>query len=229
MIFDLDDTLINDTGAVDSCWSDALGELLSAPGIDAATARRRIDTTARLFWADAENFRVGRLDLRATTRRLVLDAIGDSIGERVAFAIADRYRDLREARTELFAGSIELLSSLQRSGIAMALLTNGAAGPQRLKIDRFELVPFFSFIAIEGEQGVGKPFPTAFRAVLDALGSSPSETWMVGDSFELDITGALEVGMDALWVTGSRARESTTTVRVASITSVAEISYATLA
>jgi FMN phosphatase YigB (HAD superfamily) len=61
-------------------------------------------------------------------------------------------------------------------------------------------------IQISGEVGVGKPNPSAFEMILDKLGVRAAEAVMVGDSWERDIQGALEVGMQAVWVANGRIR-----------------------
>nr|WP_272944764.1 HAD family hydrolase [Gorillibacterium massiliense] len=48
--------------------------------------------------------------------------------------------------------------------------------------------------------GAGKPAPELFRRALTAMGVAPAQAVVVGDSRHNDITGALSVGMDAVWV-----------------------------
>ncbi len=67
--------------------------------------------------------------------------------------------------------------------------------------------------ALEGmgfppEVVVGKPSPVAFRVALEALGTAPRETLMIGDRLETDIVGAQDVGMDtAFLLSGISTRE----------------------
>jgi hypothetical protein len=69
-------------------------------------------------------------------------------------------------------------------GIKLALITNGAAEPQRAKVVRFALEQRFDHIQIEGEHGFGKPEERAYKHAMEKLGVGPHETWMVGDNLE---------------------------------------------
>ena len=66
----------------------------------------------------------------------------------------------------------------------MALITNGAAEPQRAKVVRFALEHRFDHIQIEGEHGFGKPEERAYNHAMEVLDVGPEETWMVGDNLE---------------------------------------------
>ena len=57
----------------------------------------------------------------------------------------------------------------------------------------------FEHIQIEGEFGVGKPNPAAFRNVLNVLALSPDDVWMVGDHLELDVAAAQDLGICGVW------------------------------
>ena len=136
----------------------------------------------------------------------------------------------REQRVHVFPGALDTLSRWRRSGIPLALLTNGSSEFQRRKIDRFSLEPYFDAIFVEGELGFGKPDSRVFRAALAALGSDPAESWMVGDSLEADIRPALEIGLTTVWVDhaerGLPDGAPQPTQRVVSISEIREIESA---
>jgi putative hydrolase of the HAD superfamily len=81
----------------------------------------------------------------------------------------------------------------------LALITNGSMRIQRLKIDKFKLDRFFDHILVEDEFGVGKPEKTVYLHVLDRLGRTPQEAWMVGDNLECDVFGPQRVGIFSIW------------------------------
>jgi putative hydrolase of the HAD superfamily len=203
ILFDLDDTLLDDTGDGERLWRDVTAA--AARRLDGVTAEAllaEIDRVRVWYWSDAERHREGRQDLRAATRRIVRDAFGVLGLDRLEIAawIADEYRDRRDAALRLFPGAIELLERLRREGTRTALLTNGAAAPQRAKIDRFALASHFDRILIEGEFGVGKPHPSVYRTALEALSVQPEETWMVGDNLEWDVAAPQRLGIGGIWI-----------------------------
>jgi hypothetical protein len=63
----------------------------------------------------------------------------------------------------MFPDAHETLDRLKELGIKLALITNGAAEPQRAKVVRFALEHRFDHIQIEAEHGFGKPEERAYR------------------------------------------------------------------
>ena len=84
----------------------------------------------------------------------------------------------------------EVVDALKQRGVLLALVTNGAADPQRAKVERFELEHRFDHIQIEGEHGFGKPEERAYLHAMEALEVGPHETWMVGDNLEWEVVGS---------------------------------------
>lgn len=217
IIFDLDDTILDDSSAVESCWRAACEEAARRIGsnsvqtlrnaidsVSVQTLRNAIDRQRDVYWSDPERHREGRLDLRAATRRIVALALEElGVGNsREAKTIAETYRDMREERTRLIPGAIDVLERTKELGIGTGMITNGDAAGQRKKIERFGLAQYFDSILIEGEFGYGKPDPRVYEATLQALASDPSRTWIVGDNLEFDIGAAQRLGIYGIWVDG---------------------------
>jgi putative hydrolase of the HAD superfamily len=197
LLLDLDDTILDDSGGAANAWVTACGEAGAPSGLLDAIEAERL-----WFWADADRHRTGRLDLPAARREIVRGALG-RLGledEQMAAHVAGRHDALRDDAIVPLAGAIETLERLQAAGVPLALVTNGSAAHQRFKIERFGLAPYFDYIGIEGEVGVGKPFAEAFTRALDALDATPADTWMVGDNLRFDVAGSQAVGIHAVWV-----------------------------
>jgi putative hydrolase of the HAD superfamily len=79
-------------------------------------------------------------------------------------------------------------------------VTNGAAGSQRAKIERFALSDRFDHIQIEGEHGFGKPEERAYHHAMDALGVAAGDTWMIGDNLEWEVEAPQRLGIYAIWM-----------------------------
>jgi HAD superfamily hydrolase (TIGR01509 family) len=205
ILIDLDDTTLDDSGCVEGCWIDACAEAgLRIPGLDIETLRTEVRTRGDAWWSDASRHQRGRLDLRAASREIVREVF-DLMGYDVALAadVANHYRDLREERVRPFEGAIETLDALRAQGVRLGLTTNGGGPAQRQKIDRFQLAQHFEHIVIEGELGCGKPDPRVFETLLRALRVEPHEAWAVGDNIEVDVYGAMDVGIHGIWVDAS--------------------------
>jgi FMN phosphatase YigB (HAD superfamily) len=74
-------------------------------------------------------------------------------------------------------------------------LSNGNADIRRIGIDHY----FRASISAQ-EFGVGKPDPRIFHAAAGAVEVQPEEVLHVGDDALLDVLGALNCGMQAVWV-----------------------------
>jgi putative hydrolase of the HAD superfamily len=203
LLLDLDDTILDDSGARDRCWHEACAEAARRrPSLDVERLRAEIERVREEFWSDPAR--------HAQWRVRLADAYGEIVAEALAAAGADDrelglelgalHHELRKAAIEPLAGSIETLHELRSRGVTLGLITNGGSEGQREKIERFALAAHFAYIGIEGEVGHGKPHRRAYETALDALGADPADCWMVGDNLEWDVAGAQAVGIRGIWL-----------------------------
>lgn len=203
VLLDLDDTILDDSRNISTCWRDAcLAHASVVPGVDPILVYEEIERVRAWYWADAERHRLGRLrlaDARRDVVRISLSNLGqDRAG--LADAIAGHYQTAREAGIEPIEGAVETVRRLRDEGCRLALLTNGAGRAQRLKIDRFRLGTLFDEILIEGELGYGKPDPRIYDRALATLGVPAAESWMVGDNLEWDVLAPQRLGIFGIWI-----------------------------
>jgi putative hydrolase of the HAD superfamily len=206
MLIDMDDTILSAYGRPDIAWntiaSEFAGEFgpLSPQQIAAAIAEY-----ARGFWATAEP--AWRLKLEEARHVVVrggfaaLAAKGHApLPSDLAVRLADRFHDYREQEMFVFPGAHDAIDALKAHGVKLALVTNGAALPQRAKVERFALTHRFDHIQIEGEHGFGKPEERAYLHAMQALGVTAPETWMVGDNLEWEVEVPQRLGIYAIWM-----------------------------
>lgn len=201
ILFDLDDTILDDTGSVQESWRQAL----LIDGVAPAGLADEVRRTAAWYWSDADRHRVGRADLLAATTGIVETAL-EHLGRpdpKLARRIATRYRELRERAIAPIPGAIETIERLRGEGVVLGLITNGDAAGQRRKLERFDLERLFDHIGIEGERGFGKPDPRAYTATVEALACDVATTWMVGDNLEWDVLAPQRQGIAGVWVNPS--------------------------
>jgi 2-haloalkanoic acid dehalogenase type II len=80
----------------------------------------------------------------------------------------------------------------------LVAVSNGNADIKRIGIDRY----FQASISAQ-QFGVGKPDPRIFHAAAGAVDVQPGEVLHVGDDATLDVLGALNCGMQTVWVNRS--------------------------
>ncbi|MBQ6395887.1 MAG: HAD family hydrolase [Atopobiaceae bacterium] len=98
-------------------------------------------------------------------------------------------------------GIVAMLEGLGRRGVLYAVLSNGRHSSQWAKIEALGLTRYIprDRIFISQDLPAAKPDPRAFRAVEDALGLDPGNSWYVGDNFPSDIVGAFAAGWHSIW------------------------------
>ncbi len=106
----------------------------------------------------------------------------------------------------------EHLEHLRAAGIRLGVLSNWDSR-LRSMLEELGLRNAFDFLVISYDVGVEKPHPDIFQAAVDRGGSSPSETLLVGDSYEADIEAASRCGLATIWIT-SRAEHEAKSSRV---------------
>jgi putative hydrolase of the HAD superfamily len=201
ILFDLDDTILDDTGSVSECWRSACCEDEIAPSALEAEVHR----VAAWYWSDPDRHREGRADLLAATTAIVSSTL-ERLGrpdQALAQRVARHYRALRVESISPIPGAIETLEQLRDDGIALGLITNGGASGQRAKLARFNLERLFDYIGIEGELGFGKPDPRAYTEAIQTLSGNVATTWMVGDNLEWDVLAPQRQGISGIWVNPS--------------------------
>jgi FMN phosphatase YigB (HAD superfamily) len=99
--------------------------------------------------------------------------------------------------------AILTLRNLKEEGYRLGMISNaGDDADVQFLIDKAEVRPFFDIILTSAGQGIRKPDPRLFQAVLDYWGYTPSQVAMVGDTLNADILGAHNAGIYSIWITG---------------------------
>jgi putative hydrolase of the HAD superfamily len=211
ILFDLDDTILAAFGQSADQWRRVIGEY--APHLDEHAPEAvigAIQAYSAYLWADQARHKDWRQRIGEARRHIVESALaqlcttsGTAPPEpALCHAIADRFNVVHEAELRMFPGAHETLDRLKELGVRLALITNGAAAPQRAKVVRFALEHRFDHIQIEGEHGFGKPEEQAYRHAMAALGVAAGDTWMVGDNLEWEVAAPQRLGIYAIWHDG---------------------------
>jgi len=209
ILLDMDDTIISFEHGLDldECWRKAIREHI--PLKKAASADElltMIKDRASWYWSDSDRHKVGRMDLYKARQEIVSAALmnWDTHDPCLAGNIATAYGEERDKAVSIFPDSIETIKHFRARGIKLALLTNGNADTQWIKIRRFDLPSHFDSIVVEGDLGFGKPDERVYRHVLEQLGVSADETWMIGDNFEWEVAAPQRLGIKGIWIDHKR-------------------------
>ncbi len=109
--------------------------------------------------------------------------------------------------TALMDGALEVLEYLKYNDIKLGLITNGSVHSQNSKIDQAKIRTYFDAILVSEEVQIMKPDKRIFELALEILTVSSNSSWYVGDHPINDVQGALDAGLNAIWLSGFMAWE----------------------
>jgi putative hydrolase of the HAD superfamily len=111
-----------------------------------------------------------------------------------------RFLELLPTRTILLPYAKEILVYLKNKEYELHLITNGFEKTQHSKLKHSGLDLFFKeVITSEGSNSL-KPNKEIFDFALLKSGATKEESIMLGDSFEVDIIGAMNAGIDQVFI-----------------------------
>ena len=88
---------------------------------------------------------------------------------------------------------------------ALTVVSNGFAEVQHYKLEKSGLLPYFRHVVLSEEVGALKPGARIFEVAMELNrrelpNLEKEEVVMVGDSWGSDIEGAMNAGIDAVWI-----------------------------
>lgn len=143
------------------------------------------------------------LELMTIKIRIELEALMDAgvitpqAVEKFATPIARYCYDSARSTIESIRPTLDYLASRY----PMVLVSNFYGNINAVLAD-FHLSQYFTAVIESAVVGVRKPDPAIFRLGVDALGLSPEEVLVVGDSLKKDILPARSIGCRTAWLKG---------------------------
>ena len=211
-------------------WDDTIGDFHGAA--DLALAEMYEKYQLDRYFASLEEF-VGlykphNLELwakygedKVTKEYLSLDRFffplmhGSRVGERLkvkgerqevaalAEQLSEDFLNMTTARFSLLEGAEELVRYLAAK-YPLTVVTNGFVEVQYEKFDKSGLRDCFAHIVLSEEVGCQKPNPRIFEEALRMNGLQAEDVVMIGDSWNSDIQGAINAGIDQIWIRKSQ-------------------------
>ncbi|AXY76430.1 noncanonical pyrimidine nucleotidase, YjjG family [Paraflavitalea soli] len=151
------------------------------------------------LWARYRNGYIKVDELR--WKRMWLTLLDFKIGdEKLARQMGERFLDLLPSRNLLFPYTIEILEYLKGKGYSLHLITNGFEKTQHSKLKNSGIDQYFiEVITSEGSNSL-KPHKEIFDYAFQRARALPQHSIMLGDSIEADIQGAINAGIDQVFV-----------------------------
>lgn len=151
------------------------------------------------LWESYRNGHIKQDELRVKRMRMsLLDfKIAD---EELANKMSVQFLDLLPTRTILFPDAKEVLHYLKNKDYQLHLITNGFEKTQHNKLKHSGLSGFFKEVITSEDSNSLKPYKDIFDFALTKSGAAKKESIMLGDSIEVDIIGAMNAGIDQVYI-----------------------------
>jgi len=192
VLFDLDDTL----WAIEPVLQLAEQQLYRwlqehAPAVSAQHTITSLRERRQRLAETEPAFRINLWALRHTVLTEVLGQCGEDPA--LAGPAMALFSTARNAVTPFEDVVPELLTLKPR--LKLGTISNGFAD-----LDRIGLAGHFEISIAAHQFGTAKPDPSIFHAACKALEVSPQQTVYVGDDLMLDVVGAQQAGLRAVWM-----------------------------
>lgn len=130
-------------------------------------------------------------------RTLLEFKIGD---EQLAKQISAKFLELLPIKKNLFPYTHEILDYLVTKKYQLHLITNGFEKTQWSKLNNSDLGKYFGQVITSEASNSIKPKKEIFDFALLKTGAVLEESIMIGDNLDADIQGAMNAGMDTIFV-----------------------------
>ena len=137
------------------------------------------------------------LKWRRMWRTLLEFKIGD---EQLAKDISAHFLEVLPTKAKLFPHTREILDYLTAKNYKLHLITNGFEKTQWNKLNQSKLGHYFTQVITSEASNSLKPKKEIFDYALSKAGAVLNESIMLGDNLDADILGAINAGMDTVFV-----------------------------
>jgi len=201
LFFDLDHTIWDfELNSKETLWELHLKYDLEAKGIDDFDAFYSLYSVHnhRLWDRYTKGF-IKQEELR--WKRIYLSLLEYKIAdEALSKEMSVDYLDILPNKKNLFPYTIEILEYLKSKDYTMHLITNGFETVQFKKIKNSNIADYFTEVITSEASNSLKPNKEIFEYALKASNAKLETSIMIGDNESADIQGAINVGMDSIFV-----------------------------
>jgi len=200
VFFDLDETLLDDTGAKRAylpqlfvAWRERLPHSQESDFDDAW--RTALDL-------HFERHLRGEITYVEQRRERMRDVFRARLSDEVCDALTQEFLRIYEANWRLFDDVVPVLDALRHR--PLGIITNGLEQQQRQKLEVLGILDRFAVLVASDSARMSKPDPRIFHHAAQAIGARPEACVHVGDDWQKDVEGALAAGFRPIWLIRGR-------------------------
>lgn len=215
--FDLDNTLFSYEYAFENAIQDCFQQLvddwyhegISIPNIASDDWFDVFKYFSDFFWSDYEEGRLSQIDYRRKRYNETMRHFNMPVSDQDADKFHQQFYQHALDYVQPYPGLHRLLSFLLEKGVQLGIITNGKHKLQMAKIHKLRLQKYISDdnIFVSECVGVAKPNAAIFHRAHRP--NQKEKALFVGDSWELDVVGAIDAGWQAIYL-NTQSRPVTT-------------------
>jgi putative hydrolase of the HAD superfamily len=120
--------------------------------------------------------------------------------EKLAKEMSAKFLEILPTKKRVFEYTFEILDYLTEKGYSIHLITNGFEKTQWSKLNNSRLAGYFTHVITSEASNSMKPQKEIFDYAVRKANGHVSECIMIGDNPAADIKGAINAGMDTIFV-----------------------------
>ena len=149
------------------------------------------------YWKLYREEKVTKEDLRFYRLKDTFDTLNIEVEAEIINKLSEDYIDNLTNQNHVFEGTFEILDYLKQK-YQLHIITNGFEEVQHHKMKKSNIFNYFQTVTNSEMVGVKKPNPKIFNHALQLANAKPENSIMIGDNYEADILGALNIGLDVI-------------------------------
>ncbi len=205
LIFDLDDTLIDNNESVKYAFNIILNELKLEYSDELFLNWKKFDTTYWHTWESGSMIipdYIKTLEDKITylrAKRFILYFKEIGLDFNTAVSLNELYCNMLGVNIKEIENASELLQNLYNDH-EIIIATNGPKEAAINKLEKAKLKSYISGLICSEEIGFSKPMPEFFDALYNTTqNKDKSRMLLIGDSLTTDILGGMNNGIDTCW------------------------------
>ena len=150
------------------------------------------------YWKLYREEKIEKEALRFSRLNDAFLAIDLKVEKELIYKLSEDYITHLTSFNHLFKNTFKILDYLSLN-YKLHIITNGFDEVQHKKLTKSNIQQYFKTVTNSEMVGVKKPNPKIFNFALELAKTEVHKSIMIGDSYEADILGAQNIGMDAIF------------------------------